>query len=396
MSYYVGLSTCPKHSSGNVGDQLITDSMVKMLKEIEENINLRIFFREVDFTSRINILNEAKAIFLFGFPIKDKIIPNTYRLAEDLDMIDTPIIPFSGVYKFFPGEEEILKRKSLNLNKKSKTFLDNIFEYLPDQKIPARTKWVKKFLEQNGYESVLIGDPAWYDPDYIYQDFHKPENLDQIVLTPPHYELYLNQCKNLIKKITQNFRRSQKIISFQSCLKETDRNIRKVAKENGWAIKYTSHDTENIEFYKETDLHIGYRKHGHLAHIRWRRPSIVFAEDSRAQGLNETFGTGGFPAFESRLSPKKIIYLQNKFNKSVFLRGIEKLAENTFLNKIYPFPTGKKKFARSNSKIIDNCFEFIEEQKNDNWQAYDEIGKMIDDNYNNKMKPYIESVLDLV
>ncbi|QZA89083.1 hypothetical protein K0C01_02705 [Salinarchaeum sp. IM2453] len=146
----------------------------------------------------------------------------------------------------------------------------------------------------------MTGDPAWYDPEMIGTSFHKPDSIDQLVFTTPHDNIYAEQAKALLARLAKKFESSDRYIVLQSAPKDLDRELISFAREYNWQPHYASHDTDNLELYRESDLHVGYRKHGHLAHLRWRRPSVVLAEDSRAQGLNETLGTGGFPAYDPK------------------------------------------------------------------------------------------------
>ena len=278
------------------------------------------------------------------------------------------------------------------MNKSSKRFINRVIPNCPDQKIPVRTEWVGYFLELQGFKSKLVGDPAWYDLDYIDKSFHNPDHINQIVFTPPHKRFYLNQAKEILKRLSVNFEESKKIISFQSALKGIDREIRQFAKKYGWTVKYTSHDTENIEFYRQSDLHVGYRKHGHLAHLRWRRPSIVLAEDSRAMGLTDTFGTAGFPAFESRFSARTTHKIMN-ISQLGPISGCESLLNScSFSEKL---PIKERKVAKPNQNITSNLIKFLNIQLENNWNSYDKVQKKIDKTYHYGMKPFIENILSI-
>ena len=152
-----------------------------MLREIHGNdFSVNVHFREEDFTSRIEYLNNADAIVLFGFPIAtSNTRPRYYRIVENLDDLNTPVIPISGVHKFFPGDKKELQKRVFDST--TTEFLNFVKEHCPDQKIPTRTDWVSRVLNQNGYDTIMTGDPAWYDPEMIDTSFHKPSNIDVCV-----------------------------------------------------------------------------------------------------------------------------------------------------------------------------------------------------------------------
>lgn len=261
-----------------------------------------------------------------------------------------------------------------------------------DEEIPARTQWVKRVLEQNGYDAVLTGDPAWYDPEMIGQEFHRPESVDQLVFTTPHSARYLDQGEELLGRLTRAFPEARRIISLHSAPSDVDRQLVEVGERQGWEVRYASHDTDNIEYYRESDLHVGYRKHGHLAHLRWRRPSVVLAEDSRAQGLNETLGTAGVPAFERRFEPQRerrlLALTQSKPVRAVSLTlGSFGLPD--------PVPSESELVARSNPDAVDEVMRFVEQQQTNDWEAYTQVRKIINRTYENGMEPYLQSALDV-
>lgn len=382
----IGLTTCPEHASGNVGDKLITEAAIEMIKDICENVNISIHFRRSDFSSRMEYLNAADAILLLATEITErKMRPRKYRIAENLSAVQTPIIPIAGTHTFFPGDRhELLKRQ---LKDQTRSFID-VLEY-PANSFPARTEWVKQVLSQNGYNAVMTGDPAWYDPNYIGEPFHSPDSIDKLVFTTPHDDLYLEQAKRLIRQLTNEYQGARRIVSLHSAPTDLDRSLVDLAEDLSWEIQYNSHDTSNLEFYKESDIHIGYRKHGHLAHLRWRRPSIVLAEDSRAQGLTETLGTGGFSAFESRRSYKRKIGEKIQSAKPTSL--VYLIGNAIFRQRQLP---DRRLFSASASDdAIDDTISFAREQQRTGWSDYDKVREKIDETYRNKMMPYLKEVL---
>ncbi len=386
----IGLTTCPHHASGNVGDQLITEAALELIEDIHGPVECEIHFRREDFSSRLDYLNSSDAIVLFGLPIdEEQTRPRYYRIAEDLDEVDPPIIPISAIHKFFPGDERELATREFET--KTRRFLDRLVPNCPEGEIPVRTEWVGRVLEQNGYDAVLTGDPAWYDPEMIGQEFHRPESIDQLVFTTPHSAHYLEQAKTLLGRLTRTFPEADRIVSLHSAPTDVDRELTETAKRDGWEIHYASHDTANLELYRDSDLHVGYRKHGHLAHLRWRRPSVVLAEDSRAQGLNKTLGTAGFPAFQRRMDKQRErMVLGLRHAKP--LRAVELTLQSFGFPDV--IPSNKEIVAPPNQHIDKKVIEFIENQRTKDWTAYDAVKNIIDRTYMRGMKPYLQSVIN--
>lgn len=385
---FIGLSTCPHHESGNVGDQLITDASIKLIKDIHGDTDINVHFRREDFTSRLDYVNSSDGILCFGFPILESSTrPNMYRIAEDLAEVEVPIIPIGAAHNFYPGDKEELESRELNSSTKS--FLDQVVQNCPNGEMPVRTEWVGQMLRQNGYKTVLTGDPAWYDPEFTDKEFHKPDDIDQLVFTTPHSSHYIEQAEELLRRLARQFSDADRIMILHSAPTDVDRELFEPARSTGWDIHYASHNVENLNLYRESDLHVGYRKHGHLAHLRWRRPSIVLAEDSRAQGLNETLGTAGFPAFEAREGALRQL---GEIHDSIPVKGIY-----FALRKLGGYdnilPSRKNLIAPPNPTAIDDVFGFIRYQRQNQWEAFDHVQDVIDNTYNEGMKPFLESVI---
>lgn len=384
MPNFIGLHTCDRYSSGNVGDQLITESAIKIIKNIHGESSYDFHFRREDFTSRLEYLNSHDAVVCFCFPFTEKDTrPRKFRIVEDLTDVEVPIIPISAQHKFFPGTQKELK--SRQLSQSTKKFIDNISINCPNEEIPVRTDWVGDVLENNGYHSVLVGDPAWYDPDLIGKDFHKPNSIDQLVFTTPHRAFYIDQSKKLLKRLTEKFPDARKIVAIHSAPTDVDRQINRTARNMGWKIKYMSHNTDNLRIYKKSDLHVGYKKHAHLAHLRWRRPSVVLAEDSRAQGLNKTFHTAGFPAFKTHDRGRKIL---RRIHRSKLGGAAELVSENLGYNFSH-----EKIVASPANEVIDDTLKFISTQMENEWESYNEIKEIIDATYEKNMKPFVKNAL---
>lgn len=386
---YLGLSNSHSHSTANVGDQLIADASIDIIRDVKgEDTDIDLHFRGEDFTSRIEYVNSHEKVLLLPLVLtKSNIRQKLYPLVEDLDMLECPIVPISTAYQFFPGDHDSLRRQRLDVT--TMNFLDILQPNCPNGEIPVRSDWVGSVLEQNGYDTRMVGDPAWFDPEYIGTSFQKPQRIDQLVFTPPRNELYRNQARNLLRRLSEAFPDADRIMSFHSVLTDFTRELRDFGSALGWETKYTSHDTDLLRFYMASDLHVGYRKHGHLAHLRWRKPSFVLAEDSRAVGLTETLGGGGFPAFERRFPPSVSEAIRPILDHWLFF-GFEYLLQQTVL--------GRKRYlkreilGKPKSGVVDDTMDLIERERQDDWGMFDPIAEKIDEVYETEMKPFVSAI----
>jgi len=200
---FIVLSPFPPYTSGNVGDKLLLESSLDLIEEIHGPTEFHIHFRTEDFTSRLEYLNDTDGILLCGFEYPKLSQGNQYRIAETLESVEPPLIPIGAIHRFFPGDRKTLDNQ--RLGPPIKSFLERVVPNCPGGKIPVRTDWVGYVLRQNGYETTLTGDPGLYDTDFLGEPFHKPDDIDQLVFTTPHWSLYADQAKELWAEFASQF-----------------------------------------------------------------------------------------------------------------------------------------------------------------------------------------------
>jgi hypothetical protein len=176
-----------------------------------------------------------------------------------------------------------------------------------------------RVLARHGiHNTVMTGDPSWYDPAYFGKPMHRPERIDKLVFSPPLSPFYVRQAIGVMAMLAELYPQAERICSMHladarinlfadkrpsndasmtEAVAEKNALIRRYASQYGFTICEAAGDVGKIEFYKECDLHVGYECHAHVSFLRWRRPSLLIAEDARGIGFNYTFGVGGFTGF---------------------------------------------------------------------------------------------------
>jgi len=352
---------------GNVGDQLIVESAKNMIKNIKKDNDFLEFSRDEDLTNHLEKINKTRAIIMPHFGLRDPDMhPKTYRLVNDLSKIKIPLIPIGIGWKGFPGDSETLQ--TLRYSENTQKFLKYISNQI--ETMVCREHFTCKILENHEITNTKMGgDCAWYDLEKIGTQMKCPRKISKIVFTTPYKSMYLDQAKSIIKMINEKFPEAEKICSLHAGFNKikTDKEIVEYAKKNNFEIKDVSSDITKINFYKDCDLHIGYRCHGHIAFLRNRIPSILINEDGRGVGFSYTFGIGGFDGFIRK--PKKIFKI------------IERLSKRKLIS--------EQVIADHNvNKKISN---FIDEQQKSSFNEYQKVSEMIDKTFTNVMKPFIQS-----
>ena len=355
-------------TGGNVGDQLIVESAKNIIKSIKNDGDFLEFSRNEDLTDHLEKINTTRAIIMPHFGIRDPDMhPKTYKLVNDLSKIKIPLIPIGIGWKGFPGDLETLK--TLKYSKNTQTFLNYVSNQI--QTMVCREDFTCKILENHKITNTKMGgDCAWYDLEKIGMKMKCPKKIRKIVFTTPYMAMYLEQAKSIIKMISENFPQAEKICSLHAGYNKikTDKEIINYAKEKNFEIKDVSSDISKINFYKYCDLHIGYRCHGHIAFLRNRIPSILINEDGRGVGFSYAFGIGGFNGF---LRKNNIIFkLMRKFLKGNF----------------------SSKQVIADPELDKKISQFIEYQQKICFSEYQKISDLIDQTYENVMKPFIQSL----
>ncbi|EAO7496473.1 hypothetical protein AKL48_25425, partial [Salmonella enterica] len=91
----------------NVGDFLILDRAIKLLKEHKPSEELHLVKRWLPIDEHLEVINKSKAIILCGGPAYQKdFYPGIYPLTKNLIDIKVPIVPFGlGWFSEYSNQE---------------------------------------------------------------------------------------------------------------------------------------------------------------------------------------------------------------------------------------------------------------------------------------------------
>jgi len=302
-NYYIGLTGAKK----NIGDFLISQRSLALLNLLRPDREIIVQPHWESLENKLKLINDSKAIIIFGGPgFQKNMYPGVYKLTENLDKIQVPIIPLGLGWKGFPGD--FTSYKQYSFSKSSRKLLDKIASTTP--LIGCRDYTTKDLLNNLGISNaVMTGCPVWYDLDSIGKQIIPPSKIANIVFTPAQKSIYRDQCIKLMLTIKQFFPDSllhcsfhRGIHSIDQFTPETDSAnnsiIEKEALKIGYKIIDASSNLNNIAFYDACDLHIGYRVHGHLYFLSKRKPSFLLHEDGRGTALSYSLNLSGVDAFK--------------------------------------------------------------------------------------------------
>jgi len=314
---YTVLTTFPANrSSANVGDQLIEVALKRLVEKEKGSVDFLTIFRETPLETWLDEINATAAILLPGFPIRDTpMFPGCYRLVDELDRIKVPLIPIGANWNVYPGDAE--SRRTVRYSPETTAFLRRVAAGV--ERVSCREFHVCEVLRTHGItNTVMTGDPAWYDPDFFGRPFHRPAEVGQLVFSPPLSAFYRQQAESLLVMLADLFPKARRLCamhltdvkaspfadkrptndaSMRIDVAEKNAFIRSRARELGFEVLELAGDVTKLDVYRQCDLHVGYECHAHLSFFRQRRPSVLIAEDARGVGFNYTLAAGGFDGF---------------------------------------------------------------------------------------------------
>ena len=357
-----------KADSSNAGDYLIFASCKKLVRQIVPETKFLEFTHQQDLGNFLEKLNSTKALLIPHLGIRNQMWPQVYRLTDDLSKIKIPIIAIgTGAKEMSPILIDNHKSKDqFDIKKTNVKFSESVNELFSNihQPISVRDIYTKTVLDNNGFtNNVLTGDPAWYDFENMDKEFKIPETVNKISFTTPHAPWMMEQAKSILDVLTSIWPNSEIFCCLHSGTNMEDQIVSDYAKQLGCTEKVLR-TTDDFEFYKTSDIHIGYRLHSHIFHLRNNIPSWLIYEDARGWAFDRSFSNKiGFQGIE--LPQNKLIhYMKNRGRLRNFA------VKQNLRNEIKSIFTSENMFAQY--KSLNGFFS----------QAWTE-----------KMKPYLESVL---
>ena len=368
--YYVVLHGAKK----NVGDFLIKDRSMKLLKYLREDRELVDLPSWESLDNNLELVNKSKGLIVMGGPgATSCFYPKGYLLLSDMEKLQVPFILLgSGSY------EKVYN----NTFKKNFTFCEKTKRLLKMKTyLSTRDDFSNALFTENGYDSKMTGCPTFYNIECLGRKLQVSKN-NKIVFTPPANMVFKRQSILIMKKLRDLFPEHKIYCSFNRGYKadkytteEYAKNIEEIVQEAeklNYIVSDTSYDLNKIDYYNECDFHVGYRLHSHIHFISRRAPSFLVTEDSRSFGHSHTMNLKMFEGAQYNML-SAIYSLGNRYI-------------NYFINKYY------SPVKANNMEMIDKLIEYIDNEYKSDFKSFINIPNRIDELFENNMKPYIKSL----
>jgi len=290
---YIVLSGARK----NVGDFLILECGRALLAHHRPDRTLEVWDRATRLDDKLDSVNAARAVILLGGPAyAPNFWPHIYPLAADLDAIRVPVYPLALGWCGEPARAP----ERFAFDEPSLRALRAIHGRI--EASSCRDHTTQDLLRRHGIANTLVtGCTVWHDLASTGREVVAPEPIARVVVTPGARRSLALQNAALIRGVRRRFPDAEIACVFHRGLQHdafTRRRdawaaqwLRRVARRQGCTIVDAAFDVGKIRFYRECDLHVGYRVHAHLAFLSMRKPSFLLQEDGRGIGASASLGT---------------------------------------------------------------------------------------------------------
>ncbi|MFW6129768.1 MAG: polysaccharide pyruvyl transferase family protein [Atribacterota bacterium] len=319
---YLLLNTFPVTGSKNSGDDLITKSLKKLLREVKGNeiqiVEVNPYNRGIESLSNFS---KFRAVLLPAYrPLvsknNSKLLTNRIKYMEKAYNKNIPIFIIGAGWKVYPGTES--QSNKIKLDKKEETRLLKYFNK-DKNKISCRDIFTENLLRENKIPCYgTTGDCALFDVNYLHKPLLTSQKIEKIAVSLPHNKYYWKRTLKLAEKIKNKFYCDVYITNhgYHETQKERLQNIINKCEEKSIEYVDLSGGAYKLKFYNNIDIHVGFRLYGHIYFLKNRKPSLLIAEDGRGIGHLKTVKGLGVSA-----NPKIVLLLSRIFPNIINNKG---------------------------------------------------------------------------
>ncbi|WP_161803866.1 polysaccharide pyruvyl transferase family protein [Pseudoalteromonas sp. P1-16-1b] len=343
MKKYTIVTTYPEGGSKNIGDQLITNSLISAIKDIKENdIHFDIIWRGDTWKNVQKIIESSDTIIFACLAIRPSMASREYPFLKNILESNIPIHVVSAGTALNVDSDKIAienyvddesKKLLLALDEKCTTFT-------------TRGLLTQRFCNSIGMKvSSFAGDVAFVERKYSDLKFQLNQEIKNIVISDPHYSInYISLLSETYKKLKSTFPSS----NIKIALHGNNKVVKNFAIENNINFVEIYKDKDSgLRIYDDADIHVGFRVHAHVSMLKRRKYSYLFEQDGRGCDYGLTIERKiSIPAYRSDTKTfisriKAKIFPQLSF----FQTGVkDNLAEQMMAIVSYDNKTGFRRF----------------------------------------------------
>lgn len=301
----------------NAGDFLIEKRTKELINHFLPDSEVTVLKRVgVDYSDRIEELNSFDAILFSGGPLYQ---PNLY--LRQLPFVKSDILKKKEIKTpvFFLGGGLHNNYYRCKYSETDRLFFDYSQKGIP---LGCRDVFTLKFLEHEGYNALLTGCPAWYNLPFVDKtDIKKPSSFSKILVSDPADALNIPLYFDLLKHLRQRYPEAEiSIVNHRELKTDLAREIDAFRDKYGIGFYDIAGSADGFSVYDDCDMHVGFRVHAHIYNLSRRNLSVLFNEDIRGIGVNNTVGLDNITVEAPTYRKKKIFgnYYLIQYNSSDF------------------------------------------------------------------------------
>lgn len=352
----------------NAGDWLILKRAQSLLQHVRPDRRIIVgkAWEPLEKQINLDLLNGARAILIAGGPgYVHNMYPGVYPLTSNLSSLRCPIVTIGCGWNAWPGHISIVRKYRFSPQAMSLLRKMNSQPY----RLGVRGVLTNRVLQINGVtQATLVGDPAWYDIGSLGRPFQSPGRLSRIIFTPPVDAVYHSQGKKLLGLLRSEFPTAEIVVSLHATV---DRFFGEAAKNQGYGVmEISGTSSNNIKFYRDFDLHVGYRLHAHPFFLSIRKPSYLVAEDFRGLESLLTLGLFGLSGWNAGIGARLPL----------------------FEGHIYPSAVPLVRKFLLDREVPELLLDMLKDDLQNHFSRFSGLGTVLDNYYEHRMKPFLLSL----
>lgn len=267
------VSTYPEKGSRNIGDYLISKSLIEL---IMESLDAEIYtvWREDNWGHVSELILNADHVFFACLAIRQN-IQNVYPYLGTIVDSGVPFsviaagtdLPVNGRGKLYAGFSESTCDLLKKVNDRAQVFT-------------TRGVLTQNFCRNIGIgQAELDGDVAFYDHRFDGRKFVSGKDIDRVLISDPHRaSAYLPALKVLYEGVSELFPKAN-ISVVQHGVNDA---VGEFCRSNRIdCVKIYEDKNMGLDIYDEADLHLGFRVHGHVSALKRKKYSYLLEQDGR-------------------------------------------------------------------------------------------------------------------
>lgn len=288
----------------NSGDFLLEKRSFELIRHFIPNSEITVLNRVTEgYSDKIDYLNSFDAVIFAGGPLYQ---PGLYQHQipfvhpDELKRIHPPMFFLGGGIK---GSVYRLRYSESDKVFLSKGIHDSV-------SLSCRDIYTYRFLHHQGLSAIMTGCPAWYDLskiDVTDTSKFKRENFMNICVSEPAKELNVPLLLGLLKHLRKKYPLAKiTLVNHREIKQGIQSKLSFLQKNECIEFANISGSADGFSIYDDCDLHVGFRVHAHIYNLSKRNLTILFSEDIRGAGVNQTLGLENLSVDELYYGKRKL------------------------------------------------------------------------------------------